>query len=95
MHVGDDDVLDPAGVEADGLQPLVDRLEQRASAFPRHRRVESGVDHEMSPRADDGPDEIRERLEDVVRIAAEKILGGSPVMVPVPDGIDLMDVATH
>ena len=61
----------------------------------RHRLVETGVHDERPVRPDDGPDEVRERLKDVVRVAEQKVLGRLPVVVRVAHREDLVNVVSH
>jgi hypothetical protein len=49
----------------------------------------------MMVRADDGPDVIIERLQHVVRIAADIILRRGPRVMAVADGVDFVDVVAH
>ena len=95
MQMADDDVLDLVGVDADRLEPLADRLEQGAAALLGHGGVEAGVDDEGAGGPDDRPDVIVERLQDVVRIAADVVLRRAPVVMAVADGIDFVDVVAH
>ena len=46
-------------------------------------------------RAFDDPDEIGERLEDVVRIAADVVFVSRPIVMSVPDGVDLVNLVCH
>ena len=57
--------------------------------------VEPGVHHERAVRPDDGPDEIGERLKDVVRVAEQEVLGRLPVVVRIPHRINLVNVVGH
>src|SRR5262249_22493228 len=95
MQVGDDDILDRVGVDADRLEAVTDRLDEVALAPRRHGGVEAGVDHIGSPRADDRPDVEIEGLEDVMGVAADEILRRPAVVVPVADRIDFVDVVAH
>ena len=95
VQVRDDDVPNLVRLHANRLQPLGDRPDNRASALFRHRLVETGVHHERAVRAADHPDEIRERLEDVVRIAEQKVFRRLPVVVRVTDGENLVNVSEH
>ena len=95
VQVRDDDVLDRVCLDADGFQALLDRLDDRAAALARHRLVEPGVDDEGSVRTDDGPDKIRERLKNVVRVSEQKVLRRLPVVVRVAHGVDLVNVVSH
>ena len=95
VQVADDDVLDLTRVDADRLQAFSDRLEQLPLALLPHRLVEAGVDDEDAGPTDDRPDVVVERLQDVVRITAEKVLGRLPFVARVSDGVDLVDVVAH
>ena len=60
-----------------------------------HRLVEAGIDDDGAGRPDDRPDEIIERLQHVVRIAADEVFGRAPRMMRVADRVDLVQVLAH
>jgi hypothetical protein len=45
--------------------------------------------------AADDPDVVGKRLQDVVRVAEQKVLGGAAVVMRVTDGVDLVGVCGH
>ena len=59
------------------------------------RLIEAGVDHEGALVVPDHPDEIVERLQHVVRIAADVVLRGLALMLGVADREDFPDVVAH
>ena len=75
-------------------QPFGDRLDDDAAPFGGHRRIEAGVHDEGAVRAFDHPDEIGQRLVDVVRIAADVVFVRRPIVMAVPDGVDFVNF-TH
>src|ERR1051325_5799372 len=95
VHVADDDVLDLVGVDAEALQRLADRRDDGAAAPRADRLVETGVDHEGALVVEDHPDEVVERLQHVVRIAADVVLRGLALMLGVADRENLPDVVAH
>src|SRR5205085_785629 len=95
VHVADDDVLDLVGLDAEALQRLADRRDDGAAALRSDRLVEAGVDDEGALVVADHPDEVVERLQHVVRIAADVVLRGLALMLRVADGENLPDVVAH
>ena len=95
VQMRDDDVLDRVCLYADGFQSLCDGPDDGPAPLARHRFVESGVHDERPVPADDGPHEVRERLEDVVWIAEQIVLGRLPVVVRVPHRKDFVNVIHH
>jgi hypothetical protein len=93
VQVADDDVLHLLGIHANRGQALGDRLDDDATALGRHRMVEAGVHDERAVRAADYPDEIGQRLEEVVRIAADVVLVRLPIVMAIPDGEHLVEIA--
>src|SRR5947209_610587 len=93
MQMRDDDVGDAVGPNAECVESLVDWLDDRAASLLGHRSIESGVDHEGAVCADDGPDVVGERLQDVVGIAAEKIFRRLPIVMRIAHRIQFVDVA--
>ena len=74
MQMGDDDVLDPRGIDAQRLDPRRRRPQQLAAAQPRLRLAEAGIDDEDAVRALRHPDEIVERRSPLMRVAADEVL---------------------
>ena len=96
VQMAHDHVADLVGPDVDGLEPLGDRIEHFAFALLSRRRIETGIDDEGAARPNDGPDEIIKRLEHVVGVAADKIVGRRPIMVPVADRVDFVShLAVH
>src|SRR5262249_12444201 len=85
VHVRDDHVFDAVGIDPDHLQSFFHRTKQGALSFRRARRVEAGVKHKASLRADYGPDKIIKWHGTVVRIAAKKIVRSCSMMMTVSD----------
>src|SRR5690606_754946 len=75
VEVRDDHVFDRVGTYAERIQSFGDRLDDGAATGGGHRLVEPGVHEEGPARAHDRPDEVVERLQDVVRVAVEEVLG--------------------
>ena len=95
MHVADDDRLHLRWLDADRFQPFPYWLDHLALAFSAHRRIEAGVDNDRTGRADNRPNIEVERLQHVVRVAADEVLRRFAIVVPVSNGIDLMRVVAH
>ena len=95
MHVADDDGLDVGGIDADRLQPVAHRLDRLALALLPHRRIEAGVDNDGALGPDDRPDIEVERLQHVVRIAADEVFRCLAIVMAVADRVDLVDVLAH
>ena len=95
VQVRDDDVLHLVGGDVQRLEAFDDWTQQRPTPLGRHVGAEAGVDDEGAVRPDDGPDEIGERLDDVVQIAAQEVLGGRAIVVRVADRVDLVLAVTH
>src|SRR6266436_6768586 len=93
--MADDHVLDGGGRNPDRDEPLANRVEQHALALFAHGGVEASVDDEGAVRTNDRPHVVIERLHDVVRIAAEEILGRAALVVCVADRVDLVHVRAH
>src|SRR5215469_10074128 len=92
----DDHRLDRVGRDPEGFQAFAGRLRDGALALGRHGRIKTGIDHEGAVGADDRPDVEIERLEDVVGIPANEILGRAAVVMSITDRIDLVLVlAAH
>jgi hypothetical protein len=95
MHVADDHGLDRGRVDADRLEAVADRLDQLALAL-LPIAASKPVSRTIGPAlTDDRPDVEIERLQHVVRIAADEILRRLAIMVPVADRVDLVDVVAH
>jgi hypothetical protein len=90
MHVGDDHVPNLGGIDADRPQAVGRSPERLPTALARAFRVEPGVDHVGLAGADDCPDVIVERHRPVVRVAADEIRTGEPIVPAVADRIDLV-----
>ncbi len=90
MHMGEDDVLDRAGVDPDERQ----RLRRAAQMPPPARRGDlrgkSGVDDDRAVRRDRDPDEIIHRHRPVMRVAADKVVGAPGVALGVADRVELV-----
>jgi hypothetical protein len=95
VQVRDDDVLDRLWVDPDRLQPLTDRIRDQALALLRHGLVEASIDDKGTVRADDRPDKVIERLQHIVRVAADEILRRFAIVVPIADRVDIMNVIGH
>ena len=95
MHVADDDGLDALRIDAERAERLAHRLDDLALAAVADRLVEAGIDHDGPARADDRPDVVVERLDDVVRIGVDVVVGRLALMVAVADGVDLVDAVGH
>ena len=95
MQVADDDGLDRVGGDAEGSEPVAHRLDHFALAFLAHGLVEAGVDHNRAGRPDDRPNKEIERLQNIVRVAINKIGGRTPRMMTVADGVNFMNVVGH
>src|SRR5947208_11243495 len=95
MHVADDDRLHLRWLDADRFQPFPYRLDHLALAFSAHGGIEAGVDNDRTGRADNRPNIEVERLQHVVRVAADEVLRRFAIVVPVSNGIDLMRVVAH
>jgi hypothetical protein len=91
VHVGDDDVLDLLGLDADRLQPHGGGAQVLALALGAHLRGEAGVEDEAAILALDRPDEIVERHRHVVLVAADEILRRMAEEMRVFDGVDFID----
>ena len=84
-----------AGVDADGLSPSPTGLVSSRWRF-LPIAASKPVSRTMVPDlSDDRPDVEVERLQHVVRIAADEILRRLARMVPVADRVDLVDVVAH
>jgi len=66
-----------------------------AAALGSHRRGESGIDDDFTPRAANQPDKIVERHWPVVRITANEVFGRAPRVVRVLDRVDLVLRTAH
>src|SRR5262249_11890689 len=95
VHVADDDGLDALRGNAKRKQAVAYRLDDLALAAPAHPLVEARIDDDRAGRTDDRPYEVVERLQHVVRIAADEILRRTARMLAVADGVDLVDVIAH
>jgi hypothetical protein len=76
-------------------QAVAHRLYDLALAAPAHRLVEAGIDDDRARRPHDGPHEEVERLQHVVRIAADEVLRRPARVMAVADGVNLVDVVAH
>lgn len=85
MHMRDDNIFDVVGVDSDQPQSLSDRPQQGAIPFRGPGRIEAGIEYEATFIANDGPNEIIEWHWAIVRVTADEIMGGGPVMMPVTD----------
>src|SRR5262245_47276659 len=95
VHVADDDGLDLRRIDADRFQAVANRLGHLALALLTHGRVEAGIEDDRAGRPDNRPDVEIERLQHVMRIAADEIFRGVAIMMPVANGINLMGVVAH
>jgi hypothetical protein len=93
VQVADDRVLHLLGIDADRGQSFSNGPDDDAATLGGHGVIEAGVHHKCAVRTANHPDEIRQRLEDVVWIAADVVLVGLPVMMRVADGIHLVQIA--
>src|SRR5581483_2551123 len=82
-------------IDAETLQSFADRRDDGAAALVADRLVEAGVDDVGALVVADHPDEIVERLEDVVRIAADVVLRRLTLVLGVADREHLVDVVAH
>ena len=69
-------VFDLLRVDADRLQSVTQRLEQLPLAAVGHRLVKAGVEQDGARRTDHRPYEVVERLQHVMRIAADVVFRG-------------------
>ena len=92
VQVADDDVLHLIWINTNRCQAFGDRFDDDATAFGCHRMVEPRVHDEGAVRAADHPDEIGQRLENVVRIAADVVLLRLPIVMSITDGEDLVEI---
>ena len=81
--------------DAERGKTVSDRLGDLALAAAAHRLVEAGIDNDRAGRADDRPDEEIQRLQHIVRIAADEVLRRATRMMPIADGINLVHVLAH
>ena len=95
VQVADHHVGDAVGRDADRRQPLAHRPRDAPAALGGHGGIEAGVEHPGLAGALDHPDEVGQRLEDVVRVAEDVVLVGLAVVVRVAHRIDLVDVLHH
>src|SRR5580698_831616 len=95
VKVADNDARHRLGRNAKRRQSFSYRLGNLALAAPAHWLIEAGIDNDGAGRTDDRPDEEVERLEHVVRIAADEVLRRAPRMMPIADGINLVHVLAH
>src|SRR5258708_29974 len=95
VHVADDDVFDLVGLDAEPFQAFVDRRNDGAAALGSDRLGGGGIDHAGPPIVLDDPDEIVERLQHVVRIAADVVFGRLALMLGVTDRVDLPNIVAH
>ena len=80
------------GRNAERHKAVTHRLGDLALALLGHRLVVAGVDNDGAGRTDDRPDEKVERLQYVVRIAADEIDRRAARMMAVFDRVNLVDV---
>ena len=92
VHVGDDHVGDLARIDPDGAQAVPGAAQKLALAPLGHLRVEAGVEDEGRVAAHDRPDEIVQRHRAVVRVAADEVLAGAPIVTCVADRVELVGV---
>ncbi len=95
VQVGDDDVLDSLRLDPDRFSPHRSDCTIARWRRLRHSLVEAGIDNEGAMRADDRPNKEIERLQHIVRIAADEILRRAARVVPVADRVDIMNVIGH
>ena len=95
VHVADDDGRDLIRIDADLLQAFAHRLDQLALALLAHGRVKAGVENDRAGRPDDRPNIEVERLQHVVRIAADEVFRGLAIMMSVADGVNFVGVVAH
>src|SRR5471030_655492 len=81
VHVRKDDVVHRLRPDADPLQTVFNRVGNGASALLRHAGVEPRIHDECAGLPNDRPHEIIEWHGDVVRIAANEVLGGTARVV--------------
>src|SRR5205085_9440900 len=60
-----------------------------------HRLVKAGIDDDRAGRADDRPDEKIERLQNVVRIAIDKISRRTARMMAIANGVNFVKIVRH
>src|SRR5262249_23670019 len=77
------------------FQPVAHRLEHLALAFSAHGRIEAGVENDRTGWPNDRPNIEVERLQHVVRVAADEVFCRFAIVMPVADGIDFMRVVAH
>ena len=85
----------PSGGAPIAVEPFGHGPRDLPAALGRHRGIEPRVEHPGPAGALDHPDEVGERLQDVVRIAQDVVLVGLAVVVRVAHRIDLVDVLHH
>ena len=95
VEVRDDDVLDAVRRDTERCQSFTHRPDDLPAALFGHRVVEAGIDDKRAGRPDDRPDEVGERLDDVVRVAKQVVLGGVTVVMCVAERVDFVDVVGH
>ncbi len=92
VQVTDDDIGDCVRRNAKRRKPFAHRLDDLTLAAAGHRLVEAGIDDDGAGPPDDRPDEIIERLQDIVRIAADEVFARSPRVMRVADRVDFVRV---
>ena len=93
MHMGDDDIVDLAGVEAELVQHLGRSAMILDPAFGRRTVAETGVDDIAALAVADHPDEIIQRHGMVMGVAAKEILTrGTVAAMGVFQGENFIDI---
>src|SRR5262245_16670492 len=92
VEVRHDYVFDGVTLNSNSFEPLTDRPDQGPLAFLPHPFVKSRIDDIGSFFADNCPDVVVERLQYVMRIAANIIFSRLAIVVSVMNGIDFVNV---
>src|SRR5262249_10254151 len=95
VQVRNDDILDSLRIDPNRLQAFADRIGDQALALLRHGLVETSIHDKGAARADDRPDKVIERLQHIVRVAADEILRRFAIVVAVADRVDIVNVIGH
>jgi hypothetical protein len=88
MQVRNDHVFDAVGLDSYRLEAIRNWPHKRTLAFLAHRLVEAGINDISALLADDRPDVVVERLEHIVRVAADIILLRVAIVMAVVDRKD-------
>ena len=95
VQMADNDARHRIRRDAERGKAGAERLGDLALAAAAHRLVEAGIDNDRAGRADDRPDEEIQRLQHIVRIAADEVLRRAARMMPIADRINLVHVLAH